>query len=94
MAYATGSLNQLTPRVGTAEDTGSLGSALWTYRSADPVATVIAAAYIDDAYDKGLRVNDTVIVIDDNLDTIDLCLVTVVDTSTNASGDATLINGT
>ncbi|KPK74233.1 MAG: hypothetical protein AMJ84_00150 [Acidithiobacillales bacterium SM23_46] len=98
MAYKSASLNQITPRVGTAEgapgDPSGLGSAIHTYRSDDPVATVIAAAYVDDGYDKGVRVGDTVIVIDDNLGTIDLCLVTVVDISTNPAGDVTMINGT
>ena len=96
MAYATGSLNQLTPRLGSGGDTGSLSAALWVYRSDDAVASVIAAGYIDDAYDKGLQVDDVVIVIDSTAssETIDVCLVTVVDTSSNASGDATLINGT
>lgn len=90
MAYATDSLNLDIPRVGEGEDAGSLSSAQWCYRSADPVATVIAAGYIDNGNEKGVRVNDRVIVIDDNLNTVDLCLVTVV----AANGDVTLINGT
>jgi len=93
MAYATGSLNCDFPRVGSGDDAGSLSSAQWCYVSDDAVATVIAAAYIDDAFDKGLKVDDRVVVIDStgSSETIDYCLVTVVDTSTNASGDATLI---
>lgn len=98
MVYKSASLNQMTPRMGSAEgavaDNSGLGSAIFIYRSADTVVTVIAAGYIDDAFDKGLQVNDTVIIIDDNVPTIDLALVTVVDVSSNASGDATLINGT
>ncbi len=90
MAYASNSLNLSIPRVGEGEDTGSLSSAQFVYRSADPVATVIAAGYIDDGNEKGIRVNDHVIVIDDNLNTIDLCLCTVV----AANGDVTLVNGT
>ena len=89
MAYAPGSLNQQIPRLGTGQDAGSLSSAQWSYISDDPVATVIAAGYIDDGDDKGLRVDDTVVVIDSTAssETIDYCLVTVVD----AAGLVTLI---
>lgn len=90
MAYATGSLNLQIPRVGGGEDAGSLSAAQYAYRSADAVATVIAAGYIDDGGDKGMKVNDYVVVIDDNLGLIDLCIVTVV----AANGDVTLVNGT
>ena len=94
MAYDSASLVTLVPRLGSGE--GPLGSgagltgALHVYRSADAVATVIAAGYIDDGNDKGIQVNDVVIVIDDNTPTVDLCLVTAV----AANGDVTLINGT
>jgi len=92
MAYDTNSLNVANPRLGEGENLANAGfsAAMWCYRSADPIATVIAAGYIDDGGDKGLRVNDCVIVIDDNVPTIDLCLVTVV----AANGDVTLISGT
>jgi hypothetical protein len=90
MAYATNSLNLQIPRVGGGEDVGSLSAAQYVYRSADPVLTVIAAGYIDDGVDKGMQVNDYVVVIDDNLGLIDLCIVTVV----AANGDVTLVNGT
>lgn len=93
MAYDTKSLNLQIPRMGAAEGVADAGksSAQFAYRSADAVATVIAAAYIDDAVDKGLQVNDVVVVIDDNLNTIDFCLCTVVDVTTNEKGDATLV---
>ncbi len=93
MAYDTKSLNLISPRMGTGEDLADAGFsfASFGYRSADPIATVIAAGYIDDAVDKGLQVNDVVTVVDDSTPTIDYCLVTVVDTSTNPNGDATLI---
>lgn len=92
MAYNTNSLNVEVPRVGAAEGgaNAGFGSAKWVYRSADPIATVIAAGYINDGNEKGLQVNDRVEVIDDNLNTIDLALVTVV----AANGDVTLVNGT
>ena len=96
MAYDTNSLNVCTPRMGEGENLANAGfsAAMWMYRSADPVLTVIGAGYIDDGFDKGVRVNDCCIVIDDNLSLIDLCLVTVVDVSTNPAGDVTMINGT
>ena len=94
MAYDTNSLVTAFPRVGAAEGpgnaSGGFNSAIHIYRSADAIATVIAAGYIDDGNEKGIQVNDIVLVVDDNLPTIDLCLVTVV----AANGDVTLINGT
>jgi len=84
MAYVSNNLITLVPRLGDG------GAALHLYRSdADAVAAIIAAGYIDDGDEKGLKVNDAVIVIDDGA-TIDLCLVTVV----AANGDTTLVNGT
>ena len=96
MAYDTNSLVTVIPRLGTGEGGANAGStgAIHVYRSADPVATVIAAAYVDDGALKGIKVNDIVLIIDDNIPTIDVALVTVVDTSTNADGDVTMINGT
>ena len=94
MAYDTNSLVTAFPRVGAAEGpgnaSGGFNAAMHIYRSADPVATVIGAGYIDDGNEKGIQVNDFVIVIDDNVPTIDLCLVTAV----AANGDVTLLNGT
>lgn len=94
MAYDTNSLVTLIPRLGTAEGPGSAAggysAGVHMYRSADLVATVIAAGYVDDGNDKGVQVNDVVIVIDDNTPTVDVCLVTVV----AANGDVTMINGT
>ena len=51
------------------------------------IATVIAAGYITDGNDKGLRVNDVVEVVDSNVPSIDVCLVTVV----TAAGLVTMI---
>jgi hypothetical protein len=87
MAYAPGSLNLCIPRLGEGLDVGSLSYARYAYLSADPIATVIAAGYIDDGNDKGLRVNDVVEVVDSNVPSVDVCLVTVVD----AAGDVTMI---
>lgn len=97
MAYDTNSLVTAFPRVGAGEGPGAdslstagFTAALHVYRSADPILTVIAAGYIDDGNDKGIQVNDIVMVVDDNVPTIDLCLVTAV----AANGDVTLLNGT
>lgn len=92
MAYDTKSLVTVIPRLGEAEGGANAGSsaAVHIYRSADAIATVIAAGYIDDGGDKGVRVNDIVLVVDDNVPTVDVCLVTVV----AANGDVTMINGT
>lgn len=94
MAYDTNSLVTAFPRVGSAEGpgdaSGGFNSAIHIYRSADPIATVIGAGYISDGVDKGVQVNDIVLVVDDNVPTIDVCLVTVV----TAAGLVTMINGT
>lgn len=37
---------------------------LWVYTSADAVATVVAQDYITDPIDRGLKVNDLVIIVD------------------------------
>ena len=93
MAYDTNSLNIQIPRMGEGENLANAGFSAnqFVYRSADDFATVIAAGYINDAVDKGLRVNDVVCVIDDNTPAAQWALVTVVDVSTNPDGDATLI---
>lgn len=93
MAYDTKSLNVCLPRLGEGENLADAGftSATFDYRSDDNFATVIAAGYIDDALDKGLRVNDKVCVIDQATPLAEWALVTVVDVSTNPAGDATLI---
>lgn len=89
MAYAPNSLNLQIPRLGTGTTALSLSSAQYCYISDDAVATVIAAGYIDDGDDQGLRLDDVVVVIDStsSSETIDFCLVTVV----AANGDVTLI---
>lgn len=93
MAYDTKSLNVQLPRMGEGENLADAGftSNQFIYRSADDFATVIAAGYIDDGDDKGLRVNDVVCVVDDNTPAAEWALVTVVDVSTNPLGDVTMI---
>ena len=87
MAYAPGSLNLDHPVMGGGADAGSLAVQHWTYVSADAVATVIAAGYISDGDDQGVKVNDVVTVVDSNVPSIDYCLVTVV----GATGLVTMI---
>jgi len=80
MGYLPKNLILMVPRLGTGDDSEDAGAAtaLWSYRSsADNVATMIGAGYISDGKDRGIKINDTVIVIDD-LATMDLCIVTVV----------------
>lgn len=83
MAYVSGDLNLLQANVG--HDGGSL----WGYVStADAVAAIIAAGYIDDGADKGMKVGDHVLIA--GTDT-GQGQVTVVDVSSNPSGDITMI---
>lgn len=79
MAYISGDLNCISTTVGT-----NRGGALFTYFSGDALATIIAAGYINDGGDKGLKVNDCVIVL--GL-TSKATKVTVV----AANGDVTLV---
>ena len=66
MAYDTKSLVTVIPRMGEGEGGANAGetAAVHIYRSADPRATVIGAGYIDDGVDKGIRVNDILIIVD------------------------------
>ena len=94
MAYNSNNLNLRSARVGAGDDdTGDSGlsSAKFGYASLDVAATVIAAGYISDALDKGLQVNDVVEIVDLTTPLVTHAVVTVVDTSTNPAGDATLV---
>lgn len=59
MAYETTGLVCLVSSIGSAPS-------LWTYQSNDAHGTVDGAGYFDDAGDRGLKVNDVVIVTDLN----------------------------
>jgi hypothetical protein len=48
---------------------------VWTYASADPIATVQAAAYFSNGIQLGMKVNDLVFVIDTNLQRLYMCFV-------------------
>lgn len=79
MAYTSKDLNLIKANVGAA------GGSVWNYvEPATALATIIAAGYISDGLDKGMKVNDQVLV--SGL-TSNLTLVTVV----AANGDVTLV---
>jgi len=96
MAFKPASLQVRLPRVGTGEGGNDPAVpagdsfALFSYRSPDAIATVIAAGYITNGPDYGLAVNDVILVVDDNLGTVDMTRVSAI----AANGDVTLVNGT
>lgn len=48
---------------------------LWTYASADPIATVQGAGYFSNGIQLGMQVNDLVFVTDTNLQRVYMCFV-------------------
>ena len=62
MSYANTGLRCLVSRIGG-------GPALWQYTSADAHGTVAGAGYFTDGANFGLKVNDTMIVVDTNVPT-------------------------
>ena len=86
MAYVTKGLNLVAPAVGQGE-----GGSVWSYvgDGTDNVAAIIAAGFIDDGADKGMKVGDLVLIVA-NAET-GIAQVTVIDTSVNASGDVTMV---
>ena len=87
MAYNTNSLNIQIPRLGGGDDALQLSSARFCYRSVDVAATVIAAGFIDDGGDKGLKVGDELVVLDQTTPLATTHIVTVV----AANGDVTAV---
>ena len=80
MAYTTKQLNLVAPNVGA-----GFGGSVWTYvEPATAVATIIAAGYIDDGLDKGLKLGDLVLIAG-------LTSVTAQVTQIDANGDTTLV---
>lgn len=63
MAYAANSLSQV---ISTIEGSGP---SVWTYYSADSIATICGAAYVSDAGKKNLRLGDLVLVQSGTLNT-------------------------
>lgn len=84
MAYSTS-----TPPVLVAEGIGGKGSQ-WFYSSTDAIATVNTSGYITNGDALGMKVGDTVIVVDTTTPTTSLCVVADV----TAGGQADLSDGT
>ncbi len=87
MAYNTDSLQCDRPRLGGGDDALKLSSATYMYRSVDVAATVIAAGFIDDGDDKGVKVGDLLIVLDQTTPLATTHIVSVV----AANGDVTAV---
>lgn len=81
MSYATTNPPRLISQ-GVGASTGSL----WHYTDGDPIALVIAADYISNGDDLGLKVNDTILITDETLGQIETAIVSAV----TAQGAATL----
>lgn len=75
MAYKSGNLQQVVPRMGTGEnlaaDDGGYGVAIWSYRAItgdNTLAQMQASGFITDADEKGLRIGDIVVFVEDTVD--------------------------
>jgi hypothetical protein len=66
MAYDANNLNQCFVRVGSGEGgaNAGFGVGMWTYRSAEALATVIADNFITDGGDQGIKVGDAILFIE------------------------------
>lgn len=73
MAYVTSNPPRLEGYAGL---TGA--GQIWTYRSTDALATVVAATYITNALDLGMKVGDVVCVQDTNTPAVAWARVTAV----------------
>lgn len=81
MAYSTSTL----ARVGGANsDAGSI----WMYKTADALATVLAADYFSDGFDRGMKADDSILITDTNLNQNVLCYMSTV----TSGGAATASN--
>lgn len=74
MAYQTKSFNLVAPNVGTDQ-----GGSVWSYSNpdGDNLAALVAANYITDALDKGLKVEDIILSIIDTGGAVTLGVLTV-----------------
>jgi hypothetical protein len=61
------------------------GPNVWLYSSADAQATVVAAGYITNAKDLGMKVNDLVFIVDTATPKISSAQLTVLNATTGAS---------
>ena len=65
----------------------------WVYRSTDAATTVRVAGYITNGGDLGMRVGDTVKVVDTDASPVAVQLMNVVSVSTTAPGAVDLSDG-
>lgn len=82
MAYDTSNPPALASQVN-----GTNGVRRWTYKSADPLATVVGAGYVTDADDLGMQVGDEVFMVD----TTNSLSWTLQVSAVSAAGAATLV---
>ena len=75
MAYKPDNLQNLIPRLGTADnlaaDDGGYGVGVWSYRAItgdNTLADMQAANFILDGNDKGVKVGDVIIFVEDTVD--------------------------
>ncbi len=75
MAYKSDNLQLLIPRVGEGENPaaspGGYGVAVWSYRAItadNTLANMQGAGFITDADEKGLRVGDIIVFVEDTVD--------------------------
>lgn len=75
MAYKSDNLQLLIPRVGTGENTaaenGGYGVAVWSYRAItadNTLGNMQASGFITDADEKGLKIGDIVVFVEDTVD--------------------------
>jgi len=73
MAYSTS-----LPVALVSQRVGADGGAIWIYKSTDDLGDALAADYISDGFDLGLKVGDVVIVIDSTNTKVSSCTVTTV----------------
>jgi hypothetical protein len=79
MAYTTATLNRIAGGAGSCPQ-------LWIYTSADAHGTIDGADYFDDGSNKGMKINDCVIVVDTATPTLTVHRVSAV----TAGGAATI----
>jgi len=79
MAYTPATLDCLVPRIGD-------GPALWVYSNTDAHTDVDADGYFSDGLDRGMVLNDVMIVIDTDTSTITIHRVLSGGLSIGASG--------
>ena len=61
MAYTTATLNKVSAGI------GSGGVNIWTYSTADALATVVGASYFSDGIAKGMKLGDVVLLTVSNI---------------------------